>query len=84
MIGVLRGDYNPRRVALVLVEHVLIILSLMVAAVARLGMPEAPITVATNVFWRAELVAAVLQLSLHYCPRPAFVLHAASRSMRKQ
>lgn len=65
MIGV--RDYNPRRVALVLVEHLLIILSMVVAAIIRLGVPVAPMTIATDVFWRAALVAAVLQLSLHYC-----------------
>jgi len=66
MIGVLRGEYNARRVALVLVEHVLIILSMVAAAVA-LGVEAAPVTIATGVFWRASLVAGVLQISLHYC-----------------
>ena len=60
-------DYkNPRRVALVLVEHILIILSMMVSAIV-LGVPEQLSEHATGVFWRAAIVAGVLQLSLHYC-----------------
>ena len=67
MTGVLNRDLNPRRVALVLVEHALIVLSMMLVAIARLGMVNVSIPAAGELLWRASLVAAVLQLSLHYC-----------------
>jgi sugar transferase (PEP-CTERM system associated) len=67
MSSVLRViDLTPRRVALVLVEHVLIILS-MVASAVVLGVSDMPFDNAANVVWRAALVAGVLQLCLHYC-----------------
>ena len=59
-------DFRPRRVALVLVEHVLIILSMVVSAVV-LGVSGMPLDNAATVVWRAALVAGVLQLCLHYC-----------------
>jgi sugar transferase (PEP-CTERM system associated) len=67
VIGVLTLDLNPRRVALIVVEHALIVLSMVVVAVLRLGMSNISPTDAVELLWRASLVAAVLQLSLHYC-----------------
>jgi sugar transferase (PEP-CTERM system associated) len=66
VFGILTGDYNPRRVALVLVEHILIIMSMVLAAF-MLGVSDATESAAIAMFWRAVLVAAVLQLALHYC-----------------
>jgi sugar transferase (PEP-CTERM system associated) len=65
--GVLNFDLNPRRVALVLVEHGLIVLAMIVAAAARLGMPNISPTTAIELVWRASVVGGVLQLALHYC-----------------
>ena len=59
-------DFRPRRVALVLVEHLLIIFSMVVSAIA-LGVSDMPFDNAATVVWRAALVAGVLQLCLHYC-----------------
>jgi sugar transferase (PEP-CTERM system associated) len=67
MQSVITGRLNPRRSALVLVEHVLIVLSVMFAAVLRFGLPEAPLVFAGELLWRAFLVAVVLQVCLHYC-----------------
>jgi sugar transferase (PEP-CTERM system associated) len=59
----IRVDVNPRRVALVLVEHELIVFSLLAVNALRFGgAASAPL----SVLWRAVLVAAVLQMALHY------------------
>lgn len=67
MTGVFSIDLNPRRVALVLVEHALIVLSMIGVAVAQMGTPSLSTTGAVELLWRASLVGAILQLSLHYC-----------------
>lgn len=65
MYRVITGSFSPRRAALVLVEHALIVLAVVVAAFARLGFPES-----VDGYWhwvvRAEMVAGVLQVCLHY------------------
>jgi sugar transferase (PEP-CTERM system associated) len=66
MYGVITGSFSVRRVALVLVEHVLIVLSVVLAAMLRLGMPDDPAWTITAWVGRAVVVAAVLQLCLHY------------------
>lgn len=53
---------------LLLVEHALIVISMIIVAVARLGITTlTPTADIVGLLWRASLVAAVLQLSLHYC-----------------
>ena len=41
MYRVITGSFSVRRVALVLVEHALIVLAVVVAAIVRLGFPDA-------------------------------------------
>lgn len=65
MIRIVTG-WRVRRIALVLVEHALVILAVLVAALLRLGWPDAPFVTAVELFWKAEFVAIVLQLCLHY------------------
>ena len=67
MTGLLNVDLNPRRVALVLVEHALIVVSMIAVAVAQIGTSNISLAAAGALLWRASLVATVLQLSLHYC-----------------
>ncbi len=62
MYRVITGSFSLRRVALVLVEHALIVLAVVVAATIRLGFPEAY----TDWVIRSVVVAAVLQVCLHY------------------
>jgi sugar transferase (PEP-CTERM system associated) len=66
MYRILTGSFAGRRVGLVVVEHLLIVLAVFVAAVLRLGLPEPPWSVVTQWGGRAVLVAVVLQISLHY------------------
>jgi sugar transferase (PEP-CTERM system associated) len=66
MYRVITGSLSLRRVALVLVEHVLIVLSVVVAAMARLGAPGVPGETMGPWVIRAMIVAAVLQVCLHY------------------
>jgi sugar transferase (PEP-CTERM system associated) len=61
------GNLSVRWTALVLVEHVLIVLSVIVAAIARFGMPAAAVATDVELLWRAALIAFVLQVCLHYC-----------------
>jgi sugar transferase (PEP-CTERM system associated) len=63
--GILR-NLNPRPAVLIAVEHALIVLSVLLAAVLRLGFPAASATAAGALVWRASLIAAVLQICLHY------------------
>ena len=58
------SNLNPRPALLIGVEHVLIVLSVLVAAAMRVmqsGEPEPD-----GVLWRASLIASVLQVCLHY------------------
>jgi len=66
MYRVITGGLNTRRIALVLVEHVLIVLSVFAAASLRLGLPGGPIDTIVGWGGRAVIVAVTLQLSLHY------------------
>lgn len=61
------SNLNPRRSALVLVEHVMIVLAVAVAALIRFGFPGYVLEGSAAVLWRASLIAAVLQVCLHYC-----------------
>ena len=56
--------FHPRRVALVGVEHVVIVLATLIAAVARLGVENVSVGTAIG---QAVVIAAVLQITLHYC-----------------
>jgi len=53
-------------VALVLVEHLLIVLSVVVAAIVRLGWPESPSEALSHWVSRAFVATAILQLCLYY------------------
>lgn len=65
MYQVLAANLSVRWTALVLVEHLVIVLSVALAALMQFGMPDMP--TATELWWRAALIAAVLQICLHYC-----------------
>jgi sugar transferase (PEP-CTERM system associated) len=67
MYRFISGSFSLRRVALVLIEHALIVLAVVVAAVVRLGFPEEnPVEAYTDWVVRSVVVAAVLQVCLHY------------------
>ena len=66
MYRVLTGNLGLRRLALVLVEHLVIVLSVVIAATVRLGWPETISEAMTNWVSRAVFAAVVLQLCLHY------------------
>ncbi len=55
-----------RSVALVVVEHGLVVLAVVVAAVLRLGFPESPPQEYIGWVLRAMVVAGVVQICLHY------------------
>jgi hypothetical protein len=59
-------NFNPRPALLIGVEHALIVLSVLIAAVMRLGYPDVMVSTPGGVLWRALLIAAVLQVCLHY------------------
>lgn len=65
MYRVITGSFGLRRVALVLVEHALIVLSVVLAAAIRLGFPDS-VDAYTPWVVRAVVVAGVLQVCLHY------------------
>lgn len=67
MLGLALGGSHFRLFALALVEHAVIVLSVLVAAAIRLGLPDAPKLYFGDLVWRASLIAGVLQISLHYC-----------------
>ena len=67
MYQVFAASLSIRWTALVLVEHALIVLSVIFAAVARFGMPGLAIATDFELLWRAALIAMVLQVCLHYC-----------------
>jgi sugar transferase (PEP-CTERM system associated) len=66
MFNVITGGFSVRRLALVTVEHLLIVSSIVLAAVIRLGIPETPMSAITDWAGRAVVVAVVLQVCLHY------------------
>ncbi|MCC7032947.1 MAG: TIGR03013 family PEP-CTERM/XrtA system glycosyltransferase [Acidobacteria bacterium] len=66
MYQLLTGRISVRTMGLVLVEHALIVMSVLVAAVIRLGMPGTIGDVLTEWAGRAIVAATVLQICLHY------------------
>ena len=62
------GRLTFRTATLVLIEHVLIVFAVALAAVLRfdIGSVAAELTDG-SLLWRASLIAAVLQIALHYC-----------------
>jgi sugar transferase (PEP-CTERM system associated) len=56
----------PRQLVFVVVEHLLIVLAVVVAALLRLGFPEEPSAQYGGWVARAIVVAAILQVCLHY------------------
>jgi sugar transferase (PEP-CTERM system associated) len=67
MYQVFAASLSIRWTALVLVEHALIVLSVIFAALARFGMPGLASATDFELLWRAALIAMVLQVCLHYC-----------------
>lgn len=67
MYQVFAANLSFRWTGLVLVEHVLIVLSVIAAAILRLGLPEVSVATDMGLLWRAVLIAVVLQICLHYC-----------------
>jgi sugar transferase (PEP-CTERM system associated) len=67
MYQVFAANLSVRWTALVLVEHALIVLSVIFAAILRFGMPGVAIATDFDLLWRAALIAVVLQVCLHYC-----------------
>jgi sugar transferase (PEP-CTERM system associated) len=66
MRSFLRSSFGWRRLALILVEHTVIVLSVVVAAIVRLGVPS-PMFEAFSLWApRAAVVAVVLQVCLYY------------------
>ena len=66
MYRVLTVNLGLRHLALVLVEHLMIVLSVVIAAIVRLGWPETINEAMTNWVSRAVFAAVVLQLCLYY------------------
>jgi sugar transferase (PEP-CTERM system associated) len=64
---VFHGSLTRRTVLLISIEHVLIVAAVAVAAALRLSAAPDPSVTPTGVLWRASLIAAVLQVCLHYC-----------------
>src|SRR5690606_37854053 len=67
MYRLVARSVGPRRIALVFVEHAVIVLSVVAAAVLRLGIPDQPVAEFVQWAGRAVVVAAILQLCLYYC-----------------
>ncbi len=67
MYGVITGgSMTARRLVLVGVEHLLIVLAVVIAALIRFGMPDASLEVLVEWTGRGVVTAAILQLCLHY------------------
>ena len=65
---ILLGRITLRTGTLAAVEHLLIVLAVMVAAALRLGSDWLGVGLwGSGLLWRASLIAAVLQIALHYC-----------------
>jgi sugar transferase (PEP-CTERM system associated) len=56
-----------RSLSLVVVDGLLIVASVLVAALVRFGPENADVVLGWPVLWRALLVTIVIQLTLHYC-----------------
>jgi FlaA1/EpsC-like NDP-sugar epimerase len=57
---------RSRTIALIAVEHVLIVIAVAVAVVVRFGWLDANLLGDPGILWRASLIGAVLQVCLHY------------------
>ncbi len=57
---------SPRTAALIGVEHLLIVFAVLAAAVLRLGYSLGSSFTLGGVLWRASMIAAVLQMCLHF------------------
>ena len=66
MYRIITRSLGPRRIALILVEHALIVLSVVAAAGLRLGVPDHPAEIFQVWAGRAVVVAAILQVCLYY------------------
>jgi hypothetical protein len=66
MSSLFSGGFRGRRAALIAVEHVLIVLSVILAAIVRLGLPDGLYAALEDWGPRAVFVALVLQICLHY------------------
>jgi sugar transferase (PEP-CTERM system associated) len=67
-VRILLGRITLRTGTLAAVEHLLIVLAVMVAAALRLGGDWLGVGLwGSGLLWRASLIAAVLQIALHYC-----------------
>ena len=68
MKPVFPGRVRVRTLALIVIEHLLIVFAIAAAVLIRFGVARALIHLGEGgVLWRASLIAAVLQVSLHYC-----------------
>ena len=56
-----------RSLALVIVDHLLLVGSVLGAYVLRLGFDQLASVAPGHLIWRVELIALVVQLLLHYC-----------------
>jgi sugar transferase (PEP-CTERM system associated) len=62
------GRFTARTITLVVIEHLVIVLAVLGAAVLRLGWANVGAEMADGgLLWRAALIGVVLQTSLHYC-----------------
>jgi sugar transferase (PEP-CTERM system associated) len=62
------GRLTLRTLILVLIEHELIVFAVTLGAAFRFGPAMVAVEVSNgSLLWRASLIAAVLQLALHYC-----------------
>jgi sugar transferase (PEP-CTERM system associated) len=64
---VLSANLTLRTAALIASEHVLMVLSVVLAAVVRMTVPGLVESMGMGVLWRASLIAGVLQVCLHFC-----------------
>ena len=75
------GSFRVRTLCLVAVEHLLIVVSVYLAAAIRFGLPGAVDDPAHDVLWRASLIGSVLQVCLHYADQYDFRTLSDRRSM---
>jgi sugar transferase (PEP-CTERM system associated) len=66
-VNVFSARLTVRTAVLIASEHVLIVSSVLGAAIIRLSLPEVINQGVGSALWRASLIAAVLQLTLHFC-----------------
>ena len=64
----LLGRVTMRTATLAVIEHLLIVLAVIVAAGLRFEVSVVDaMQLGVGLFWRASIIAAVLQIALHYC-----------------